>query len=116
MYKGESAPGVMYFSAPQDYLLFAITSLAALLALIAIFLFRDRKSQLKWTFLGLLITLGAIASVVWRMNAFKENNAALTFSFYWGALLPIAMFVFFVLAAINIRKDEKLIKSLDRLR
>ncbi len=116
MYKGVSAVDVKYFSAPQDYLLFAITSLAALLGFVAIFLFKNRKSQMNWTLMGMLVSLASIACIVWRLGAFKEENPALTFSFYWGALMPIVMFVFFILAAINIGKDDKLIKSLDRLR
>jgi hypothetical protein len=50
------------------------------------------------------------------MTKFEEANPALKTSYYWGALLPIAMIIFFILAVVNIRKDEKLIKSLDRFR
>jgi hypothetical protein len=53
---------------------------------------------------------------VWQISRFQADNSILKGSYYWGGLLPIAVMVCFILAASAIRKDEKLVKSLDRLR
>ena len=51
-----------------------------------------------------------------KVEEFKETNKTLSGSYQIGALLPIIMIIFFILAARGIYKDEKLVKSLDRLR
>lgn len=104
------------FFATENLLMFAITVIAALLGLFAIFLFKNRKTQLKLTRFGILASIILIALEVWLIQGFNEDNPTLKGSYYWGALLPIAMTIFFILAAINIGKDEKLVKSLNRFR
>jgi hypothetical protein len=107
---------VKKYFATESLLLFAVAVMGALFSLIAIFLFRKRKAQMNWTILGIIVSIALVALEVWQIGEFKTMNPELKGSYYWGALLPIAMIVFLILAAINIRKDDKLIKSLDRLR
>jgi len=107
---------VRKFTATESLLLFAVAIIGALLGLIAVFLFKNRPLQMKLSVLGVFVSVGFIALEVWQIGEFGRSNALLKGTYYWGALLPIAMAVFFILAAINIRKDEKLVKSLDRLR
>jgi hypothetical protein len=47
---------------------------------------------------------------------FKKLNNFQSGSYQGGALIPFAMFILFFLAARGIYKDEKLVKSLNRLR
>ena len=117
LYKGVM-PGdvVKYFTATENLLLFATTAIAGLLGFAAIFLFKNRKLQLKLAVFGLLASIGLIALEVWQIDAFKANDITMTGTYYWGALLPIAMTMFFFLAISGIKKDEKLIKSLERFR
>jgi hypothetical protein len=104
------------YYATENLLLFAVSIIAALLAVIAIFLYKNRSSQMKFTGLGIFVSIALIALEVWKIGEFQQSVGILKGTYYWGALLPIAMAVFFVLAAINIRRDNKLVKSLDRLR
>lgn len=104
------------FSATESLLLFALAIVMALLGLINIFLFKNRPLQFRLSLLGLLLSAVFIALEVWQIDVFKEDNGLLAGSYYWGALLPIATGIFFMLAAIYIKKDEKLIKSADRFR
>lgn len=104
------------FTATESLPLFALAIVGALLAVVAIFLFKNRGSQMKFTMLGMLTSIALIALEVWKIGEFKDTNFDLKGTYYWGALFPIAMAFFFLLAAINIRKDNKLVKSLDRLR
>jgi hypothetical protein len=107
----------------ESLLLFAVSIATALLAAACIFLYKNRPFQFKLSVIGFLLSLGIIALEVWQVGQLKTSNvlqqspnALVKGSYSWGALLPIAMCVFFWMAAGRIRKDEKLIKSLDRLR
>lgn len=94
------------------------TILLAVIPIAIIFMFKDRKRQLKLIYVEIvLITLFAI----WLL--FSANNTLATISQTVGAnnigvgffLLPVAI-IFLSMAIGGIRKDEKLIKSADRLR
>ncbi|MCW3110897.1 MAG: hypothetical protein JWQ09_5403 [Segetibacter sp.] len=117
LYSGTLAGEVIKkYTATESLLLFAVAIIAALLAVIAVFLYKNRSSQMKFTGLGIFVSIALIALEVWQIGTFEQSNSILKGTYYWGALLPIAMAIFFILAAINIRKDNKLVKSLDRLR
>lgn len=107
---------VKRFRATENLALFAVAIIAAIVGLITIFLYKNRGSQMKLTILGILLSFALIALEVWQIGEFEKANALLKGNYYWGALFPIAMLLFFIFAASGIRKDEKLVKSLDRLR
>ncbi len=107
---------VKKYYATDNLLLFAVAIVAAVIALTAIFLFKNRKTQVKFTGFGILISIVLIALEVWQISVFRKSVTILRGTYYWGSLMPIAMAAFFILAAVNIRKDDKLVKSLDRLR
>lgn len=80
--------------------------------LINIFNFKARKKQL-WITIGLIfLSLLNILLYWWKSGVppFESGNYSL------GALVSLAVPVFLILAARGIRKDEKLVKSADRLR
>lgn len=104
------------FYTKESLLLFAVDILVALLALISIFLFKNRPLQIRLTLFAILGSLGLIALEVWQLQKFQTDNPLYKGTYAWGSLIPIVMTVFLVLALINIRKDQKLVKSLDRLR
>jgi hypothetical protein len=87
-----------------------LTILSAALALITIFLFRNRKLQLKLTYLGIFVTAVLLTLYFVEVGHFNTGTIALWAVFY------IAILVCFILAARGILKDEKLIRSMDRLR
>lgn len=94
------------------------TVLVALLPLVIIFFYTDRKKQLQLSYLNLfLIILMGIWLYFTAAEATTTVNKTLQLeNIGIGALLiPIAG-VFIFLAIKGIRKDEKLIKSVDRLR
>ena len=81
-------------------------------ALINIFNFRSRKKQL-WITIGLMLLSVLNIFLYWQASQpphFMEGNYSL------GALLPVAIPIFFFFAARGILKDEKLVKSTERLR
>ena len=87
-----------------------LTVLTAALALLTIFLYKNRKLQLRLTYLGIFLTAVLLTLYFIEMGHFNTGTIALWAVFYFAIL------VCFILAARGILKDEKLIKSLDRLR
>ena len=90
----------------------------ALLPLVIIFYYRDRKKQLQLSFLNffLVILMGIWLYFSASQATTTVNKTLQLENIGIGALLiPIAA-VFVLLAIKGIRKDEKLIKSVDRLR
>lgn len=77
---------------------------------IIIFLFKNRKLQLKLTILAILISVANIALFFGQVKKFVEGSYDITSPIVF--MVP----VFLVLACRGIYKDQKLIKSLNRLR
>jgi len=88
-----------------------ITTIAVgVLALITIFLFKNRSLQLKLCFLGILLEAVLIFLYYREVQTFTTGTYSLT------ALLHSIIVLAFVLAARGISKDNKLVKGSDRLR
>jgi len=104
------------FLASESLLGFALVIGVACMAVVAIFLFKNRTTQYKLALTGALLSAVVIGLQVWAVDAFKKDNTILSGTYQWGGLLPIAMMIFLFLASGGIRKDEKMVKSLDRLR
>lgn len=95
----------------SSYFLLLILSVAvALIALAAVFLFKNRKLQVQLSLVGLFLQLVTLVVYYQQTKTFLQGNYSLT------AVFSLVIPVFFILAWLGIRKDEKLIKSMDRLR
>jgi hypothetical protein len=90
----------------------------AILPLVAMFMFKQRKRQLAMSAVTIVAVFGFSALMLAKVSEkTKAIPAALSNGTYWiGAVLPILSILFLVLAMIGIRKDDKLVKSMDRLR
>lgn len=95
---------------------FTFAILSALLAFINIFLYKKRKLQIKISYItALSIVLYYITSMVYINSFLGKIDAAYTF-LQFGIILPVIALIFDLLAISRIKKDEKLVKSLDRIR
>lgn len=101
-----------------DFLFFLLALIITALPLIAIFLFKNRKTQRLLALLAMVLDLGFIAYMLMQVgNKTDSATSAPVNGTYWiGSVLPVLSFIFLILAVRGIRQDEKLIKSLDRLR
>ncbi len=104
-----------YF-ASENLLMFLMVAASALCALAAVFLFRNRSLQKSLALLGTLLGVGLLVWEFFKVEEMKRQLAPVQNMWQLGALMPVAMIVFFLLAHGAIRRDEKLIRSLDRLR
>lgn len=96
--------------AGSNFFTLILTIVSIGLSAITIFLFKDRKLQIKLSLLGLLVSIGILVIYILDMKKLITSTPAL-----W-AILPVVVIISFFIAFRNIRKDEKLVKSLDKLR
>lgn len=87
-----------------------LTVFAGIVAFVTIFLFHDRRLQLRLCYLGIFITILLLVLYFLEMTHFTRGSVAL-----W-CIFPFGILAFYILAARGVWKDEKLIKSMDRLR
>ena len=96
--------------AGSNFFTLILTIASICISAVTIFMFKDRKLQLKLCILGLLIAAGTLVLYFLEMKKLISSTPAL-----W-AILPVIVMVSYFMALRNIRKDEKLVKSLDKLR
>ena len=92
---------------------------ATLLPFFTIFYFKNRKKQINFGFVSLLSCIAFIVICLLKISSLKNNaiaTGATDAAYKLTMLLPMAALIFIALAIFAIRKDEKLVQSLDRLR
>jgi len=82
-------------------------------SLIAIFLYKRRQFQVILSWLALLLHASSAAYIFYYFQT-KENPIDIIYTVWNLAAIPPVIFL--LLAIINIKKDEALVKSMDRLR
>lgn len=97
-------------TAMSNIWLMILTFLLGTGILVIIFLFKNRKLQMKLTILAIILSIANIVLFFSQLKRFVEGSFDLTSPIVF--MVP----VFLVLAARGIYKDERLIKSLNRLR
>jgi hypothetical protein len=101
----------------DDLPLLLVALVTIILPAVAIFLFKNRKRQLSLSALAIIANIGFIALAVMRKADFINQLPPPTNPSYGlGIILPVVAIIFLFLAVSGIRKDQKLVKSLDRLR
>lgn len=115
------------FLESDDYPLYLLYSLMALLPVLAILFYKKRPKQLLITrltlvFYSLIATAFLIFSLIGKSFLIKELNANFAqeidvkFHIGWAYYLLFISISFLFLAIRGIKADEELVKSLDRLR
>ncbi len=101
-----------------DYTLLQIAVPVGIVAfLISIFLFKNRKAQTIVTILGSVaigLIMGFVSMKIYlSLDLLSGDNA-----FLWkpGMSLPVVSLIFAILASRAIKKDDNLVRSMDRLR
>lgn len=102
----------------NDFLAIILASISIILSLVAIFRFKNRKGQTGLTWINILVCVALQAWLFVRINneTSKPEMAAITGHYWIGLFVPLVTLLLLFLARGGIRKDEKLVKSLDRLR
>jgi hypothetical protein len=105
-------------TATKFYPLLVLAAVMTLLPLIAIFFFRNRARQRGLAVLSLLACVAFLVVLFMKVSSITSNTVGIINSEYGilGAVAPVAGMIFLVLAIRGIKKDEKILRSLDRLR
>ncbi|MDD5860992.1 MAG: DUF4293 domain-containing protein [Prevotella sp.] len=88
--------------------------LSAVVCLLSIFDFKDRKRQMDETVFCIILCV--LWAVVAGYRAFAVFPAVGSFTFHWSAILPVVNIILYLMARHGIKQDEELIKSMDRIR
>ncbi len=98
------------FTASSNFILLVLTVILIAESVAVIFMYKNRKQQLWLTITTAIVSL--INLVIYFTQIKKFTGGTLSLS----AILVFAIPVLLALAARSIWKDEKLVKSLDRIR
>ena len=96
--------------AVSQILILTLTGIVILLCFIAIFFYKNRKRQLTLTVINCILSIILIVLYFLEIQKFETGIISLS------CLFTLAIPIFLFLAARGIWRDEKLVKSLDRLR
>ena len=100
--------------AKDDVLISILFYSVAVLAAVSILLFKKRQNQFVVNRLNMLLNLFLLGFFVYRSLNLSGETAVSEKGI--GMLIPVFSIVFLVLANRAIKKDEDLVKSVDRLR
>lgn len=98
------------FTAKDNFIVLILTIAVAAALLVCIFLYKDRKNQLKVSIAALVVY------VITFILAYTKTSQYLSGRFTLTSIIYFAIPVFIFLAIRAIYKDEQLVKSADRLR
>ncbi len=96
--------------AGSNFFLLIVTGASLILSAVTIFLFKERKQQMQLCLLGVLFSVVIIVLYILQMNKLIKPVLALF------CVLPFLILIGYYMAYRDIRKDERLVKSLDKLR
>ena len=89
--------------------------LIIILSIVTIFLYKNRKIQIKFAIATAFLSAALIALTAWfAYSAGEKYQAVLSPGI--RTFLPLIILLFSILAFLGIRKDENLVRSYDRLR
>jgi len=89
-------------------------ALSSLFSLISIFLFKNRKTQILLNRVNIILNFSLLGIIVYLMLTLPGEASVSEKGI--GSFLPLIVILLIVLANKAIIKDEKLVKSVDRLR
>ena len=97
-----------------------LLGIVLLLNLMSIFLFNYRMRQLRLVVFSTILLVGYLAAyafIVWvYLQQLAHANVAAHYELAHGAIYPLVCIILNMLAIRGIRKDEALVRSLDRIR
>lgn len=111
---GADVPGQLRTG--DRYLSLLVALVMILLPLVTIFMFRNRKRQVAMTVVSMLACFSFIGMLLSRVGNMAAAAPPASGTYWIGAVLPVIAIIFLIMAALGIRKDDKLVKSVDRLR
>lgn len=114
LWKQQTGTGIVDFYFMQEMSYVALFGLSTTLSIISIISFKKRQNQFVMGRLNIILNLFLLGLFVYRLLTVSGETSVSEKGI--GMFLPIVAIVFLVLANKAIKKDEDLVKSVDRLR
>lgn len=115
----ERVDGSVIVSKPE-YLALILTAICAVTLITAIFLFKNRRLQRATvytaTFSQFLLFASFVLTIFQAGKDLANHGLAFSFTDSLGLLSPVIAITLSILAGKNIRKDDELVRSADRIR
>lgn len=94
------------------------TALAGLLPLVAVFLYKNRPFQIRLGRIAIVLMATIVAQNIINTEDIYKQLQALQFekNYSIGFILPVISIILTALGIRGVRKDEALVKSMDRIR
>ena len=99
----------------QTNLIFIFISLTVLLPLVSIFLYKRRVIQMRLCVYNLILTLGFQGMLYWFITKIGGQFEGVV-SYKFCFIFPVVSSILTYLAFRSIKKDDNLVRSLDRIR
>lgn len=94
----------------------ALLAISALLPLITLFLYKKRFLQLRLCFAEIVLLVGSQGFIAYYIYNLRNSFDVMVWKFGVPSILPLVSLIFIILAMRGIIHDDKLVKSLDRIR
>lgn len=104
------------FSGMITYPIIGLLIFSIALSIFTILKYKNRKQQMKFNKLNIFVLIILIAGILFGYTNYIEKEIEAVSTFEMGAYFPLASLLFLLLANRFIIKDEKIIRSADRLR
>jgi len=91
-----------------------ILSVILVINIATIFLYKKRKLQLRFTVYNILLMIGTVGALYFLMISSFEQTPSIEYKI--TLVFPLIAAVFNYMAFRNIRKDELLVRAVDRIR
>jgi RsiW-degrading membrane proteinase PrsW (M82 family) len=93
-----------------------VTAIVGLVPLVVIFMYKNRKQQITMCYVAMLVIIGYSFWLSQVVKTATDGFEMKTSNFGIGILLSSLSIVLLIFAAKSIGRDEKLVRSADRLR
>jgi hypothetical protein len=97
------------------YPILSLIITSTLISLLAIFSFKKRILQMRLCILNMAFQAG-ISAMIYYVGQTAASQLDAVASYNWPIIAPVIAIVFTLFALMSIRKDDALIKSLNRIR
>lgn len=103
-------------SIESNFLLLALCILLPVMLVLAIFMYRNRKTQIKICWMAVIPCLAIITADYFLSDSMGQETGIKNPVYMIASYIPIFQFVLLRLAIKSIQRDEELIRSADRIR
>jgi len=101
----------------QNFIAIVLAGTSIALSLITIFMFKNRRRQIRLISFNVLCDLLLMIWLFYSIYKDMTDTERSVSGYYWiGLFLPLICIILLTMARIGIKKDEKLVRSMDRLR